>query len=62
METFLEILKVIGGILLLIMGFILINVLGYTQATWDMTPEEKKAYDKYIEENGILGGDDDSFP
>lgn len=60
--TLLEALKILGGIALMILGLVLLNLLGFWQATSDMSPEEKADFVKYIEKNGILGGDDDDFP
>ena len=57
-----EILKILGTILLCVVGFILLNVFAYLQVTWNMTPEEKEKFDEYIKENGILGHDDDFWP
>lgn len=58
----LGVLKFIAAVLLGLGGLVVYMMLGYLQATWGMSPEEKKDFDKYIEENGIMGADDDNFP
>lgn len=55
-------LKFIAAVLLGLGGLVVFMMLGYLQATWAMSPEEKDDFVKYIQENGILGADDDNFP
>ena len=60
-DTFIEILKVIGVCLLAFGGLILLNIIAILQVTWNMSQEEKDNLFNYIKENGIIGHDDE-FP
>ena len=56
-----EILKVVGVMLLVFAGFLLLNLIAFWQVTWNMTPEEKESFVKYIEENGLFNDPDDFY-
>jgi len=62
LEIFFHVLKILGIIAVCFVGFIALNLLAMWQATWGMSQEEKDRFFKYIEENGILGHDDDFWP
>ena len=42
-------------------AIIALTMMGWVQATWNMTDEEKEELSKYIQENGFLGHDDFSL-